>query len=163
MLLLLLQLACYINQYYVVVYLLGPIPFWAILILTFANSRALLALYVSNSTHQKTFPKSVNSQFCKKCSDWITHRDHHCVFTGRCVEKNNYAYFISYVLYSYILSTVLVASILCNYPLLVNIMDIEFKVFLRRDSLASLWSLDSSVGCSSWCSQQDCLRPPSGR
>ena len=51
LLLLILQLLCYLNQYYVVIFLLGPIPFWAILIVTFANSRALLALYSANSTH----------------------------------------------------------------------------------------------------------------
>lgn len=85
LLLLLLQLACYSNQYYLVAYLLGPTPFWAILLLTFANSRALLALYASNSTHQPVVPSSERSQFCKQCRDWIVDRDHHCVFTGRCV------------------------------------------------------------------------------
>lgn len=57
LLLLVTQLACYINQYYVVVFLLGPLSFPSILIITLLNSRALLALYSSNSTH-----KEVNSE-----------------------------------------------------------------------------------------------------
>jgi hypothetical protein len=128
LLLLLLQLLCYLNQYYVVVFLLGPLPFWAILFVTFLNSRALIALYSSNSIHLRVLPKSPNSQFCRKCAQWISNRDHHCIFTGRCVEKSNYCYFISYVLYSYILSTTLVVSILSDYHLLWNVRDIELMV-----------------------------------
>jgi hypothetical protein len=125
LLLLLTQLLCYANQYYVVVIALGPLPFWAILLITFLNSRALTALYSANSLHQKVLPKSDNCQYCRRCKEWILNRDHHCVFTGRCVEKNNYNYFISYVFYSYILSTVLVATIAIHYPLLLNITLLE--------------------------------------
>lgn len=92
--------------------------------ITFANSRALTALYFANATHQSVPPKSEGAQYCKKCLEWISYRDHHCVFTGRCVEKSNYGYFVSYVFYSYFLSTILVASILCEYNLLLNIRDL---------------------------------------
>lgn len=85
LLLLVTQIVCYVNQYYVVVFLLGPLSFPVILILTFLNSRALLALYSSNSTHAKTNSNAEGSQYCKRCSHWILHRDHHCIFTGRCV------------------------------------------------------------------------------
>ena len=85
LLLLILQIVCYFNQYYVVIFLLGPLPLIIILLLTFANSRALAALYSSNSVHRKMTPRSTNSQFCKRCATWIKDRDHHCVFTGRCV------------------------------------------------------------------------------
>lgn len=137
LLLLLLQLGCYINQYYVVIYLLGPQDFWVILLITFANSRALTALYQANATHQVAFPKGEGSQFCRKCREWISCRDHHCVFTGRCVEKSNYGYFVSYVLYSYILSTVLVATIMTEYTLLLNIRDLAWQVRLSLSSTHS--------------------------
>ena len=123
-----LQLICYLNQYYLVVFMLGPLPFWAILILTFANSRALIALYSSNSVHLPTPPKSEEAQYCRRCEKWITYRDHHCIFTGRCVEKDNYRYFISYVVYSYFLSTLLFGTIASNYTLLINITDLDLKV-----------------------------------
>ena len=85
LLLLILQIVCYANQYYVVVFLLGPLPLIIILLLTFVNSRALTSLYSSNSVHRKVAPRSENSQFCKRCAHWIKDRDHHCIFTGRCV------------------------------------------------------------------------------
>ncbi len=47
----LLQLLCYVNQYNVVVFLLGPRPLWVIIMLTFFNFQALAALYGANSTH----------------------------------------------------------------------------------------------------------------
>lgn len=117
LLLLVFEVLCLGVQYYVVVFLLGPIPFWAILLVTFASSRALIALYSSNSVHKQVLPRSPDAQYCRRCKDWISNRDHHCMFTGRCVEKSNYGYFISYVFYAYFLSTILVTSIATNYPL----------------------------------------------
>jgi hypothetical protein len=134
---LLTQLLCYINQYYVVVILLGPLPFILILFLTFANTMALMALYASNSTHLRTAPNTEGSMYCKTCCQWISYRDHHCIFTGRCVEKNNYSYFISYLIYSYILSSAMVASILSQYPLLFNIFHLSIHVLLYSSSMPS--------------------------
>lgn len=80
-----LQIVCYLNQYYTVIFLLGPHPFPVILIITLINSRAISAFLCSNSTHQPIAPRADNAQYCKRCKDWIANRDHHCVFTGRCV------------------------------------------------------------------------------
>lgn len=79
------QILCYLNQYYTVVFLLGPHPFLVILIITLLNSRAISAFLCCNSLHQLATAQSENPQFCKKCREWISSRDHHCVFTGRCV------------------------------------------------------------------------------
>ena len=51
LLLILLQLLCYANSFYVTVILLGPLPFLSILFLIFSYSRGLTALYCANSTH----------------------------------------------------------------------------------------------------------------
>jgi len=48
------QLFCFINAYYVTVLLLGPLPFPVILLLTLLYSRALFALHLANSTHLET-------------------------------------------------------------------------------------------------------------
>jgi len=115
------QILCYLNQYYTVIFILGPHPFPVILIITLINSRAISAFLSSNSTHQSVAPKADNAQFCKRCKEWIAGRDHHCVFTGRCVEKSNYRYFVSYIFHSYILSCFLVGTIASNYELLINV------------------------------------------
>jgi hypothetical protein len=56
LLLLLVQLICYANSYYVSVVLLGPLSLPVILLITLLYSRALLALHLANSTHDVTTP-----------------------------------------------------------------------------------------------------------
>ena len=57
-------------------------------------------------------------EYCKNCQRYIVVRDHHCIFLGQCVDRKNYIYFLSYVMYSYFLSTLLVLNLV-----------IRFKVF----------------------------------
>lgn len=49
--LILIQLICYLNSYYVSLFLLGPQPFFVILIITFMHSRAFTAWQLANCTH----------------------------------------------------------------------------------------------------------------
>lgn len=56
LLLILFQLICFANSYYVTVVLLGPLPLPVILLITLLYSRALLALHLANSTHNSTTP-----------------------------------------------------------------------------------------------------------
>ena len=53
-LLILTQIICYLNSYYVSLFLLGPQPFYVILIITFMHSRAYTAWQLANSTHLTT-------------------------------------------------------------------------------------------------------------
>lgn len=59
---------------------------------------------------------------------YITNRDHHCVFTGRCVEKSNYPYFVSYLFYAYLLSAYTLIQIFKEYELLLEYRGIELRV-----------------------------------
>lgn len=54
LLLILIQMICYLNSYYVSLFLLGPQPFYVILIITFLHSRAYTAWQLANSTHLAT-------------------------------------------------------------------------------------------------------------
>jgi hypothetical protein len=85
LLLILVQLLCFANAYYVTVVLLGPLPLPVILLLTLLYSRALLALHLANTTHSPTSREAEGSRYCRKCGQYISGRDHHCIFTGRCV------------------------------------------------------------------------------
>jgi len=58
LLMIILQLICYLNSYYVTVFILGPLPFTLILILTLINVLALTALYQANITHLHATPNS---------------------------------------------------------------------------------------------------------
>ena len=67
LLLIIIQLVCFGNAYYVSVVLLGPLPLPFILLITLRYSRALLALQMSNSTHCSVEKQTEGSRFCKKC------------------------------------------------------------------------------------------------
>jgi hypothetical protein len=98
------QLLCFANAYYVTIVLLGPLSFLLILFITLLYSRALLALQLANSTHLAAGKDTEGSRYCRKCGYYVVGRDHHCLFTGRCVEKANYVHFLSYIFYAYLLS-----------------------------------------------------------
>lgn len=131
LLLILVQLICYANSYYVIVVLLGPLPLPLILLITLLYSRALLALHLANSTHDLTTPEKEGSRFCKKCGEYISGRDHHCIFIGRCIERVNYGYFISYVLYSYLLSFYTLFTVGMQYPIITAIFSLPSKVQMK--------------------------------
>jgi hypothetical protein len=132
------QLICYANSYYINVVLLGPLPFVIILVVTLMYSRGLLALQLANSTHANAIKNKEGSQYCKRCAVYISNRDHHCIFTGRCVEKANYCYFVSYLFYSYLLSVQTMVTLLSNYELLLEFRSIQIKVSFLLSSTTSL-------------------------
>lgn len=84
--LIILQLMMYLNTYYVLVYLLGPLGFMPVLLLTAMHSRSLWSFYNANQTHKNVVvPDAETDQYCRRCRTNIHKRDHHCIFLGRCV------------------------------------------------------------------------------
>lgn len=154
--LILVQLICYLNSYYVSLFLLGPHPFYVILIITFMHSRAFTAWQLANSTHLASGRETEGTQFCRKCGVYICSRDHHCVFTGRCVEKRNYPYFVSYLFYSYLLSAYTLVQIIKEYELLLEYHLIELRVQVIGFSISFLWLWGSSAAHTSSSSQGHC-------
>lgn len=68
---------------------------------------------------------------CRKCGEYIAGRDHHCIFTGRCVERANYGYFVSYVLYSYLLSFHTLFRVGSHYSIITAIFSLPANVKMK--------------------------------
>ena len=128
------QFAAYFNQVIVHSYLyVLPIDVVAVILLLnlFAITAFLKANHYSSDASEfiDNFKKNDykklpdNIEYCKLCKRYIVIRDHHCMFLGQCVDKANYIYFLSYVMYSYVLSSLLLTNLLFR----VNIVWMAFK------------------------------------
>lgn len=132
LLMIMIQVASYTNQFFVQS-ILFPMPSIAFLILLiFMNIVAVRSFLKANSIHtpcKKTTHFSddiVRVSYCKLCETYIKGRDHHCSLIGRCVELANYRYFLSYVLYSYVLSVLLALRLVWEWKMF-------FRFWVRGD------------------------------
>ena len=64
------------------------------------------------------FPKSEDISHCRTCRRCVDTKDHHCVWLGTCVGKNNYWYFFAFVNLEVLLN--LTACYLCVHELIVS-------------------------------------------
>lgn len=102
------QFISYANQYILQVILLYPLWQFFDIEITILNILAVTSFYKANKKYKKyEESEETNASYCKQCKRKIVKRDHHCVFIGQCVDGINFRYFLSYTLYSYTLSALL--------------------------------------------------------
>ncbi|KAL4433542.1 hypothetical protein ABPG74_002939 [Tetrahymena malaccensis] len=72
--------------------------------------------------------KEEHDHHCSMCNKCVYRLDHHCFFVGQCVGDYNYLYFISYVFLSYVMTMIVLLSI---------IPDVIDFFYLQWDKLSS--------------------------
>lgn len=78
----------------------------------------------------------LRAKHCKYCGYCIYKYDHHCPWLGTCIGENNHPYFVSFLFFHVILSSIAVQCILSTY---VSGIDDGFSEWLKSNGLAVLF------------------------